>query len=162
MASVSFRRAWSDSGIIDKLIAELNRGTEPNSEGNITFTAHDHRDLFFLLADGITYPESITRNDASEISYRAFLDLRKKGNVSRKPLISEIAKRVGELESAPRKKYTMWTKCRLRQMSFRKSVRFDVEGVAIRTAARLPNWLRLEEYLISGVGRIDPNALPLF
>lgn len=162
MVNVSFRKAWSDSGIVDKLITELNLGTELNPEGNITFTAGDHRDLFFLLADGITYPETITRNDASAISYRSFLDLRKSGKVSRKSLISEIAKRVAELESAPRHKYTMWTKCRLRQMNFAKSVRFAVAGVAIRTAARLPRWLRLDEHFISGIGSIDPNVLPFF
>lgn len=47
-------------------------------------------------------------------------------------------------------------------MSFAKGVRFDLEGVAVRTAPRLPKWLRLEEHFISGVGRIDPNALPFF
>lgn len=162
MAGVSYRKTWSDSGTIDKLLVELNTSTELNSEGNITFTARDHRDLFFLLADGVAYPESITRTDASDISYRAFLDLRKRGIVDKKPLISEIAKRIGELESKPLKKYTMWTKCRLRQMSLRKGVRFDVEGVRIRTVARLPNWLRLREYFISGVGNINPNVLPFF
>jgi hypothetical protein len=159
---VSFRKEWSESGIVDKLLAELNDGTELNSEGSITFTASDHRDLFFLLADGIAYPATITRNDASAISYRSFLDLRKNGRVSRKPLISEIAKRVSALEQAPRKKYTMWTKCRLRQMSFAKTARFDVDGVAIRTTPYLPKWLRLDEHFISGVGRINPNVLSFY
>lgn len=159
---VSFRKEWSDSGVIDKLLSELNDGTEPNPEGSITFTVSDHRDLFFLLADGISYPKTITRNDVSAISYRSFLDLRKSGIVSRNSLISEIAKRVTLLEQAPKKKYTMWTKCRLRQMSFAKTSRFGVEGVAIRTSAHLPKWLRLDEHFISGVGRIKPNDLPLY
>lgn len=119
-------------------------------------------DLFFLLADGVTYPETITRNDVSAISYRSFLDLRKTGSVAKKMLISEIAKRVAELERAPQKKFTMWTKCRLRHMSSRKSVRFDIEGVNIRTVARLPKWLQLEDYFISGIGPISPNVLPFF
>jgi hypothetical protein len=162
MTSVAYRKEWSESGIVDKLIAQLNAGTEPNSEGNITFTAGDSEDLFFLLADGIVYPETVTRKDVSAISYRAFLDLRKNSKVSKRQLISEIAKRLAELESATRQKYTMWTKCRLRQMSFAKCVRFDVEGVAVRTVPRLPRWLRLQEYFVSGLGRIDPNVLPSF
>lgn len=162
MTEVSFRRKWLESGIVDKLLSELNDGTELNSEGSITFTANDHRELFFLLADGIIYPDTITRNDVSPISYRSFLELRKSGPVTRKPLISEIAKRVGALEQVPKKKYTMWTKCRLRQMSFTKTARFKVEGVAIRTSAHLPKWLRLEEYFISGVGSINPLVLPFY
>ena len=145
-----------------ELINELNSGTELNADGNIAFTAHDDRDLFYLLADGITYPDSITRMDASAISHRSFLDLRKSGEVSRKPLISEIASRVGALESAPRRKYTMWTKCRLRSMTFAKTVRFDVKGVAIRTSRHLPKWLQLSEHFISGIGRVRPNALPFY
>jgi hypothetical protein len=162
VTGVSFRKEWSESAIIDKLLAKLNDGTEPNFEGSITFTTRDHEDLFFLLADGITYPETITRNDASTISYRAFLDLRKSGRVSRKPLISEIAKRVTALEQASRKKYTMWTKCRLREMRFTKTARFNVEGVAIRTSPYLPKWLRLDEHFISGVGTINPNVLSFY
>jgi hypothetical protein len=162
VTGVSFRKKWTESGIIDKLLAKLNDATEPNSEGGINFTTRDHTDLFFLLGDGVTHPETITRNDAFTISRQAFLDLRKSGRVSRKPLISEIAKRVVALEQTPQKKYTMWTKCRLRQMSFAKTARFDVEGVAIRTAPYLPKWLRLDEYFISGVGTINPNVLSFY
>jgi len=159
---VSFRKEWLDAGIIDKLITELNGGTELNSEGSITFTAHGDRDLFYLLADGISYPDTITRRDAYAVSYRSFLDLRKGGEVRRGPLISEIVKRIKALEGAPRHRYTMWTKCRLKNMSFTKSVRFHVDGVGIRTASNLPRWLRLDEHFISGIGRIDPNVLPFF
>ena len=162
MKGASFRKEWSDSGLIQKLLNELNDGTELGSENNITFIAGDHRDLFFLLADGIAYPDSITRNDAWDISYRSFLDLRRKGRVDRKLLISEIAKRVTALETAPRRKYTMWTKCRLRQMSSTRTARFEVAGVKIRTSPDLPKWLQLEEHFISGVGRINPNVLPFY
>lgn len=162
MKSASFRKDWLESGVVDKLLSELNAGTQPTPEGGIQFTASDHRDLFYLLSDGITYPDTITRSDVSEISYRSFLDLRKNGQVGGKSLISDIAKRVAELESAPRCKYTMWTKCRLRQMSFAKSERFNVEGVKIRTAPYLPNWLQLDDYFISGLGDIKPNVLPFF
>ena len=162
MTKVAFKKEWLDNGVIDKLLTELNSGTELNSEGNITFTAPDHQDLFFLLADGIGHSGSITRNDASAISYRSFLDLRKNGKVSRKPLVSEISRRIAELERTPFQKYTMWTKCRLKEMSFASSAHFEVDEVTIKTSYRLPKWLQLEEYFISGVGRIDPNVLPFF
>lgn len=158
MAGVAFRSEWP----IDKLLSELNSGTEVNSEGSITFTARDHDDLFFLLADGVAYPKTVTQNDVSELSRRSFLELRKNGIVKKKPLISEISKRISALICAPRHKYTMWTKCRLKSMSQAKSSRFEVDGVGIRTAPHLPKWMRLEEHFVSGVGRINPNVLPFF
>jgi hypothetical protein len=148
MAGVAFRREWP----IDNLLSELNSGTELNSDGSITFIGRDNDDLFFLLADGVIYPDSVTRNDVSEISRRSFLDLRKNGIVEKKTLISDISKRIAELICAPRHKYTMWTKCRLTQMSFAKSARFEVNGISIRTAAHLPKWLQLREHFVSGVG----------
>ena len=162
MARAAFRKDWEESGYVARLIGRLNEGTEPNSEGSITFRADDSSDLFFLLADGIVYPEDVTRSDVSSISYRAFLDLRKAGLVESRALIKEIARRISDLRSAPRHTYTMWTKMRLRQMPFAKSVRFNVDGVKIRTAAYLPKWLHLDEHFISGVGHIQPNVLTFF
>lgn len=162
MTGVSFRTDWKQSGLVSKLLAELNTGTEANSDGSITFVANDHSDLFFLLADGLTYPSDLTRNDASAISYRAFLDLRKQGIVTEKPLLADIGRRVRDLQAAPRGQFTMWSKCRLRQMSFHPASRFQLDGVSIRTAAHLPHWLRLDEHFISGVGPIHPNQLPSF
>lgn len=151
-----------ESGYISRLVDRLNEGTELNSEGSIAFRADDFEDLFFLLADGVTYPEDVTRSDVSSISYRAFIDLRKLGRVDTRTLIREIAKRVGDLRSSPRQIYTMWSKMRLRQMPFAKTVRFNFDGVSVRTAAHLPRWLQLDEHFISGVGRIKPDVLPFF
>lgn len=158
MVGVAFRNGWP----IDKLLLQLNTVTELNSEGNISFKTLDNDDLFFLLADGVAHPDNVTRNDVSEISRRSFLDLRKNGAVKKQPLISEISKRIAERIRAPRHKYTMWTKCRLSQMSFAKSSRFEVEGVSIRTAPHLPKWLKLNEHFVSGIGCINPNILPFF
>lgn len=162
MTGVSFRTDWKQSGLVSKLLAELNSGTEVNPHGGITFVADDHSDLFFLLADGLTYPSDLTRNDTSAISYRAFLDLRKQGIVTEKPLLADIGRRVRDLQAAPRVQFTMWSKCRLKQMSLHPTSRFTLDGVSIRTADHLPQWLRLEEHFISGVGRIHPNQLPFF
>ena len=162
MTKVAFRSEWSKTGVIDKLLSELNSGTKLNSDGAIQFTAHDHRDLFYLLADAITYPGSITRRDVSAISYRSFIDLRRLGLVNRKKLISEISIAITNIESMPNKRFTMWTKCRLSQMNFVKGLRFKVDGVLIRTSSHLPKWLRLEEHFLSGFGRINPNDLPFF
>lgn len=162
MASVSFRSDWKQSGLSAKLIAELNSGTEVNSDGAVSFTAHDYSDLFSLLADGLRYPADITHDDASSISYRSFIDLRKTGLVSEKGLLSEIGRRTRELQLEPRTRFTMWSKCRLQQMSFHPESRFTLDSVSIRTAAHLPRWLQLDEHFISGVGRIQPNKLPFY
>lgn len=162
MTGVSFRTDWKQSGLVSKLLAELNAGTAVNADGGITFVAEDYADLFFLLAEGLAYPSDLTRNDASAISYRSFLNLRKKGDVAEKPLVAEIARRIRDLQAEPRAQFTMWSKMRLRQMAFHPTSRFDLDGVSIRTAAHLPQWLQLDEHFISGVGRIFPNQLPFF
>lgn len=162
MAEISFRSDWKQAGTISKLLLQLNNGTELNSSDTITFVADDHLDLFFLLADGLVYPNDITRNDASAISRRAFLDLRRRGAVLEKPLLAEIAQRIKSLQNATRTRFTMWSKCRLKQMSFHPTSRFELDGVSIRTASSLPAWLHLDEHFISGVGRIEPNQLPFF
>ena len=162
MTRVSFRKDWSESGLIARLIERLNSGTELGPEGRITFRAEDFEELFFLLADCIIYPNDITRSDVSTISYRAFISLRKSGDVDSRALLQEIARKIAELCSASRHTYTMWSKMRLRQMSFARPVRFSVDGVGIRTAAHLPKWLRLDEYFVSGIGSIKPDVLPFF
>lgn len=159
--SVAFSSDWVQSGDITRLIAELNAGTELAGQG-ITFKVRDHEDLFFLLADGIHHSESITRADVSSASRRAFIELRKKGDVSQEALITEINKKIAKLQSAPLKRFTMWSKFRMRQMSFSPGCRFTIETVRIRTAARLPKWLQLDEHFISGIGHIYPNVLPFY
>jgi len=158
----SFRRDWEKSGAVNHLVKLLNEGTEKNPDGGITFVAQDHRDLFFLLADCIVAPSDVTRNDVSAASYRAFLDLRRQGNVATGILISEIAERIEALRKKPRNKYSMWSKMRLRQMAHNRGSRFKLDDVSIRTTYRLPNWMVLEEHFISGVGDINPNTLPFF
>lgn len=162
MTRAAFRRDWNESGLVRRLFDRLNNGTEISSEGGITFRAEDFKELFFLLADCVVFPEDITRSDVSSISYRAFIDLRKNGPVDSRALLKEVAQKIAELRSEPRHVYIMWSKMRLRQMPFAKTVRFEFNGVKIRTAAYLPKWLRLDEYFVSGVGRVKPSVLPFF
>jgi hypothetical protein len=158
---VAFSCDWVQSGDIGRLISELNAGTELKG-GAVQFKVRDHEDLFFLLADGIRHSEAVTRADISFASRRAFVELRKKGDVSQDALIREINKRIAKLQSLPVKRFTMWSKCRLKQMSFSPGCKFTIETVNIRTAARLPKWLQLEEHFVSGIGRIQPNILPFY
>src|SRR3546814_20371656 len=51
----------------------------------------------------------------------------------------------------------MWTKFRAQNMFHTPGCRLEWDGVSIRSAASLPPWLRVEEYLLSGVGRIYPR-----
>ncbi|UOR16482.1 HEPN domain-containing protein [Qipengyuania aquimaris] len=160
--TVSYKPKWQKSGNLSRLLRELNEGTELNENGGITFTASDHQDLFFLLADSVTSKSDLTRRDLSGISYRSFIELRKQGEVKLKPLLAEISRRSNELLSSERIQHTMWSHMRLKQMAFHPGCRFEFDGVRIRTVARLPKWLRLSEYFISGIGRINPNELSFF
>lgn len=155
------RPAWKDGNLVGKLIERLNAATEPTDGGSISFKTFDHAELFDLLADLVQKPGSLTEGDMAAISYRAFLDLRKVGEVSAKPLIAEIGKRAAQLMREPARRYTMWTKMRLKQMPFVPNSRFKIGMVDIRTAASLPRWLHLDRYFVSGVGDIDPNK-PVF
>src|SRR3546814_7685108 len=59
--------------------------------------------------------------------------------------------------SSDLRKFTMWTKFRAQNMFHTPGFRLEWDGVSIRSAASLPPWLRVEEYLLSGVGRIYPR-----
>ncbi len=150
------------AGSLPALLKRLNEATEPNEKGSISFVRTDHSELFDLLAHLVACPQDVTGKDVSAITYRAFLDLRRKGRVAQRPLISLVAKRINELRKKPLKTYTMWTKMRLTQMAFSKSVRFKFEDVSVRTVSRLPKWLQLEPHFISGVGDVKPNTLPFY
>lgn len=159
---VAFRRDWLQSGAVTRLLERLNDGTQPSEGGGISFTATDHDDLFFLLADCIVAPSELTRNDVSSASYRAFLDLRKHGPVDAKHLLSAISERVSRLIATELKTFTMWTVFRIRETPGLPGNRFQIDDVSINIYSALPSWLRLQEHFISGIGNINPNTLSFF
>lgn len=159
---ISLKNSWNKSGNFQRLLKELNDGTSKNADGGITFEVRDHQDLFFLLSECIGSDAELTRRDISGISYRSFIDLRKNGPVRQSDFLAEISKRARDLSTIVRRPHTMWSKMRLKQMAFHPGTRFEFDGVRIRTVARLPKCLRLEEFFISGIGHINPNDLPFF
>lgn len=162
MSGKCARVAWLGGGSPASLLQRLNDATELNERGSISFIRNDHRELFELLAHQICFPEGFSYRDVSAISYRAYLDLRKEGAVDQKSLISLIAQRVEQWKTRPLKTYTMWTKMRLSQMASASGLRFQFDGVFVRTVANLPKWLSLETNFISGIGDVNPNVLPFF
>ncbi|MGI9376933.1 MAG: hypothetical protein ACR2PC_12670 [Tsuneonella suprasediminis] len=162
MSQLLTRISWIKGSYPASLLQRLNEGTERNGNGSISFTASDHSELFELLAHQVSFPADINYRDASNISYRAFLDLRKEGEVDQKSLMSLIAKRVKVWRSRPIKSYTMWTKIRLSQMGLTKSSYYKFDGVRLRIVASLPKWLKIDTYFVSGIGDVYPNLLPNF
>ncbi len=160
--SLKFRKGWTESGNTRRLIQALNNGTRRNDSGGITFTADDHSDLFHLLADGVTGSENLSVKDKSAISYRSFIELRKVGIVEQRQLESEMSRRARELLSSGRSKHTMWTKIRLKQFELSRSIRFNYDDVRFQISPKLPKWLMLDDYWISGIGDIRPDDLPQF
>lgn len=157
MPAIKYRSDWESAGHVKLIVDTLNDGTSPNSEGGITFVDHDFEEYFFLLADCLTYDPELLRSEISKLAYRSFIDLRKNGPVKASDLLREANSRASELLRAPRKTFTMWTKLRLTQVSQAPTFRLKIGSVSLRSAARLANWMRLEEYFISGVGRIHPT-----
>lgn len=160
--AIRYKSDWIENGSLKKLLGELNEGTELNENGSITFTARDHSELFDLLADGIVGPNDIGHEELSALATRAFLDLRKGGEVDLEGLIAKIRTSFRQRNREPLKSYAMWTKLRLQHLHHGQGARFQIDDITIELTNKLPRYLQLEEHFVSGVGRIDPNRLPFF
>jgi len=96
------------------------------------------------------------------IVYRAAIDLRKLGRISPTKLLEQVNRAASAALAAPVKRYTMWTRLRLRNMARSPGFRLSFDQVRIEGVASLPAKLRLQDYLLSGFGYIHPNELTGF
>ena len=160
--AIRYRREWIENGSLQRLLKELNEGTEPKENGSVAFTVRDDSELFDLLADGIVGPTDIGHAELNGLTRRAFLDLRKSAEINSEDLIKSVRNQVRQRNREPLKNYVMWTKLRLQQLRPGQGARFHIDGVTIELTHSLPRYLQLEEHFVSGVGQIDPRRLPSF
>ena len=160
--TVRYRRDWEKSGHIGKLILLLNDATQLNENGSIQFVADDHSELFDLLASAFEGVSPLTPSEYSPLIKRAFLDLRKIGCVEKQILLDDVKHRVRDALNEDPKRYTMWTKLRLRDFRLSHRTRFTLDDVTIEFVRHLPKYLHVEKHFVSGVGQVDPDVLPFF
>ena len=158
MPAVSYRTEWQKTGRLRLLLGKINEGTSPGENGNVTFTDHDFQQYFDLIPDAFRHPEEITPGEFRSIVYRAAIDLRKYGLITAENLLKEVNQRaVARLQLVVRP-YTMWTRLRLRDMASATGFRLRFDDVSLEGKARLPKWLQLEDYFLSGQGQIEPTS----
>jgi hypothetical protein len=131
-------------------------------DGVVHFLTFDFDELFEIVQDAFQLPPAFTRRQIRRMLRQALLDCRKaEGKMNEVSLLKRLEELVkGEL-AQKQVRFTMWTKFRAQQMSFAPGFSIVWNGVRIRSAAGLPAHLRLDEYFLSGHGRIDPRP-PVF
>lgn len=146
--------------ITDRALAALLRDFEEHtelSEQGLSYTRHDFQELYVILPDAFSVTPSISRSEAVQLFRRALIQSRRAGPLTAEAMIEHASSIHRTALAVPRRKFTMWTKFRAQNMFHTPGFRLDWDGVSIRSAANLPSWLRVEEYLLSGVGRIYPR-----
>lgn len=157
MATIAFRPDWEKNGRVKKLIEVLNAGTLPNDAG-IQFVDHDFRQYFDLLTSSFRCPSDLTWSEINGIVCRAFIDLRKSGEVTSSALRSRVNAAASSALAESLQPFTMWTRLRLRDMNHCSGFKLRFDNVALEGVARLPKKFLLKDYFISGIGNIYPNT----
>jgi len=159
VATVSYRPEWLNSGRLKRVLDKINDGTSVNLDGAIQFIDWDFQQYFDLLSDAFRFPESLTGEEFRALAYRGCLDLRKEGVVTKGKLLEIVNKKASDALAVPVTRFSMWTNLRLRRMVSVPGFRVSYGDVNIRGVARLPEKYVLDDYFISGVGDIRPNAV---
>jgi hypothetical protein len=144
----------------DRSLAALLRDFEENtelSEQGLSYTRHDFQELYEILPDAFSVTPSISRSEAIRLFRKALIQTRRAGPLTADAVIERASTIHREASAVRRRKFTMWTKFRAQNIWHTAGFRLTWDGVQIRSAANLPPWLQLDEYLLNGVGRIYPR-----
>lgn len=146
---------------LEALLKRFEKGTTVSGK-SIEFHHLDSDELERILPDAFEADPAFTPRQLRQLLRRALLNCRKKGPLTIDALLPE-ARRLAKAHLAqPVRNYAMWTKFRARQMPFSPGFRLSWDGVAFESAKYLPGYMRVEEYLLSGHGRIYPRQPDFF
>lgn len=130
--------------------------------GDVQFLTIGHDDFFEILPDAFEFPPTFTRRQVRKVLRRGLLDCRKANTMSEAALVKR-AELLAKAELAQKPvRFTLWTKLRATQMSFSPGFTISWNGVRIRSAKRIPAWLRVGKYHLSGFGEVDPEPPAFF
>lgn len=145
--------------VSDEALRALFREIEENTElteGGLSYTRLDFDELFEILPDAFSVTPAISRSEAISLFGKALRQCRHLGPLTAEAMVERANHIHRENLAVRERKFTMWTKFRAKDMAGRPGFRLTWQGITIRTATQLPAWLRLDDYLLNGVGRINP------
>lgn len=146
---------------LEALLKRFEEGTTVANK-SIQFHHLDSDELERILPDAFEADPAFTPRQLRYLLRKALWNCRKKGPLTIAGLLAE-AQRLAKADLAqPVRGYAMWTKFRARQMSFSSGFRLSWDGVTLESAKYLPRYMAVEEYLLSGHGRIYPRKPEFF
>lgn len=125
--------------------------------GVLSYQRDDFNELFQLLPDAYTVKPEVNRSEAVELFSRAIISCRHSGPLTADAISERAAKLLSKRNDVPVVPFTLWTKFRADGMFHAAGFSLKWQGIRLRSAAQLPAWLQLDEYFISGIGRIQPH-----
>lgn len=144
------------------LLSKFSEGTLPTPEGSLQILTDDFDHMLEIIPDAYEFPAVFTRRQKISVMRRALIETRKSGPLTPVRLLASAQQfAVSELSKKPRN-YKLWTKFRARNMTLSKQFALQIGHVKIRSVSNLPKYMRLEEFFLSGFGRIDPNPPSFF
>lgn len=143
------------------LLTAFFEGSKVNAEGAVQYLRYDFSHLFEMLPDAFEVTSALTPKQMQGVLSQALLQCRKAGHQSEEALVDE-AERLAKKELAKKpSKFTLWTKFRARQMPHVPGFKMLWNGVSIRSARKLPRYLQVQDYFLSGYGHVEPEE-PVF
>lgn len=146
---------------LNALLVKYERETSVNDEGILSFQHSGFEELELLLSDAWEADRAFTPRQVRSILVRALRDARKAGPLSIEAVTAQAQRLARSQLSKPIQRFTMWTKFRAGQMDIHPGFRLHWDGVQMRSAASLPAFARLDSYVLSGEGRVEPRE-PVF
>jgi hypothetical protein len=146
---------------LEALLKRYEEGTSV-SNGRIQFHHLDSDELERILPDAFEADPSFTPRQLRFLLRKALLNCRRQGGLTIDGLVSEAHRLAKNQIAKPEQSYAMWTKFRAKRMSFFSGFRLNWDGVTLESAKHLPRYMVVEEYLLSGHGRIYPRRPEFF
>lgn len=148
--------------VLDALLKRFEEGTSTDGGTTLRYELVDFRELYEILPDAFVVRPAVSRSEAVGLFAQALRHCRAAGPLTGEALLERAAAIHHSARAVPLQPYTLWTKFRARGMAHAPGFRMEWSGVRLRTAATLPGWLQLDEFVLNGTGRIRPNDPPFF
>lgn len=138
------------------LLKEYEDITELNGD-SLSYKSHSFTQLYEILPDAFNIRPALSRTEAIRLFSKALRNCRLAGEMGPDALATEAISIQRQALSIPNSKFTLYTKFRALGMGDNPAFKLKWQNTKIRSASKLPRWLRQERYFLNGVGRIDPN-----
>lgn len=138
------------------LLRQYEKGTEVSAAG-LSYVHDDFQELYEILPDAFAVKPAISRSEAVALFSKAIIECRRSGTLTGDAIVKRATAIHRKVLAVPQVPFTVWTKFRARGMLHAPGFTLKWHDIRLRSAAQLPRWLQVDEYLLSGVGRIYPR-----